>query len=77
MTDANVLLGRVQPGHFPRVFGASGDEPLDPAVTGRLFGDLAASTPATAAATRYFQTASNTCSAPRPSDALHTRVRGW
>ena len=43
VTDANVLLGRVQPGHFPRVFGASGDEPLDPAVTGRLFGELAAS----------------------------------
>ncbi|HEX4398657.1 MAG TPA: hydantoinase B/oxoprolinase family protein, partial [Trebonia sp.] len=42
VTDANVLLGRVQPGHFPRVFGASGDEPLDPAVTGRLFGELAA-----------------------------------
>jgi 5-oxoprolinase (ATP-hydrolysing) len=43
VTDANVLLGRVQPGHFPRVFGASGDEPLDAAVTGRLFGELAAS----------------------------------
>jgi 5-oxoprolinase (ATP-hydrolysing) len=43
VTDANVLLGRVQPGHFPRVFGAGGDEPLDPAVTGRLFGELAAS----------------------------------
>ena len=42
VTDANVLLGRIQPGHFPRVFGASGDEPLDPAVTGRLFGELAA-----------------------------------
>jgi 5-oxoprolinase (ATP-hydrolysing) len=42
VTDANVLLGRIQPGHFPAVFGASGDEPLDPAVTSRLFGELAA-----------------------------------
>ena len=42
VTDANVLLGRIQPGHFPEVFGASGDEPLDPAVTSRLFGELAA-----------------------------------
>ena len=42
VTDANVLLGRIQPGHFPAVFGAGGDEPLDPAVTSRLFGELAA-----------------------------------
>jgi 5-oxoprolinase (ATP-hydrolysing) len=29
VTDANVMLGKVQPAHFPRVFGPSGDEPLD------------------------------------------------
>jgi 5-oxoprolinase (ATP-hydrolysing) len=28
-TDANVLLGKVQPAWFPRVFGPGGDEPLD------------------------------------------------
>src|SRR5687768_4783122 len=28
-TDANVLLGRIQPAHFPRVFGPRGDEALD------------------------------------------------
>jgi len=28
-TDANVLLGRIQPEHFPRVFGPRADEPLD------------------------------------------------
>lgn len=28
-TDANVLLGRVQPAWFPRVFGPGADEPLD------------------------------------------------
>jgi 5-oxoprolinase (ATP-hydrolysing) len=42
VTDANVLLGRIQPGHFPAVFGASGDQPLDSAVTRRLFAGLAA-----------------------------------
>ena len=26
VTDANVLLGRIQPDHFPRVFGLNGDE---------------------------------------------------
>ncbi len=42
VTDANVLLGRVQPGHFPRVFGAAGDQPLDAEVTRRRFAELAA-----------------------------------
>src|SRR5271170_907190 len=42
VTDANVLLGRVQPDHFPRVFGADGGQPLDAEVTRRRFADLAA-----------------------------------
>ncbi len=29
VTDCNVLLGKIQPDHFPRVFGPGGDEPLD------------------------------------------------
>ena len=29
VTDANVMLGRLQPAHFPRVFGPGADEPLD------------------------------------------------
>ncbi|MFE1485687.1 hydantoinase B/oxoprolinase family protein [Streptomyces fimicarius] len=29
VTDANVMLGRVQPAHFPAVFGPDGDLPLD------------------------------------------------
>ncbi|MFF8867062.1 hydantoinase B/oxoprolinase family protein [Streptomyces sp. NPDC015139] len=29
VTDANVMLGRVHPGHFPAVFGPGGDQPLD------------------------------------------------
>ncbi|MDQ2627687.1 MAG: hydantoinase B/oxoprolinase family protein [Actinomycetota bacterium] len=42
VTDANVLLGRIQPAHFPPVFGPSGDEPLDAAAVRRAFVDLAA-----------------------------------
>ncbi|MFD9097285.1 hydantoinase B/oxoprolinase family protein [Streptomyces collinus] len=29
VTDANVMLGRIQPAHFPPVFGPRGDQPLD------------------------------------------------
>jgi 5-oxoprolinase (ATP-hydrolysing) len=43
VTDANVLLGRIQPGYFPTAFGTSGTEPLDTAVTQRMFGSLASS----------------------------------
>ncbi|MGQ0623409.1 MAG: hydantoinase B/oxoprolinase family protein [Sporichthyaceae bacterium] len=30
ITDANVVLGRLAPEHFPAVFGPAGDQPLDP-----------------------------------------------
>ena len=42
LTDANVMLGRVQPGYFPRVFGPAGDQPLDAAAVRELFAALAA-----------------------------------
>ena len=42
VTDANVLLGRVQPDYFPRVFGAGGDQPLDAGETSGRFAELAA-----------------------------------
>ena len=41
MTDANVMLGRVQPGSFPRVFGPGGDEPLDAGLVAGRFDALA------------------------------------
>ncbi|MGZ4494887.1 MAG: hydantoinase B/oxoprolinase family protein, partial [Nocardioides sp.] len=41
VTDANVLLGRIQPAHFPVVFGDHGDEPLDADEVARAFGELA------------------------------------
>jgi 5-oxoprolinase (ATP-hydrolysing) len=42
VTDANVLLGRIQPDHFPRVFGTSGDQPLDAEITRQKFQELSA-----------------------------------
>ena len=41
VTDANVLLGRIQADHFPRVFGPGGTEPIDVEIVTRLFDDLA------------------------------------
>jgi 5-oxoprolinase (ATP-hydrolysing) len=40
-TDANVLLGRIQPAHFPAVFGPAGDQPLDAGVVRQKFEALA------------------------------------
>jgi 5-oxoprolinase (ATP-hydrolysing) len=43
VTDANVMLGRIQPTHFPRVFGPGGDEPIDGEIVRQRFAELAAS----------------------------------
>lgn len=40
-TDANVLLGKIQPSYFPPVFGPDGDEPLDLAAARRGFEAMA------------------------------------
>ncbi|MGI5154168.1 hydantoinase B/oxoprolinase family protein [Microbispora sp. CA-102843] len=42
LTDANVMLGRIQPGHFPEVFGPGGDLPLDAGEVRRRFEETAA-----------------------------------
>ena len=44
VTDCNVLLGRIQPQHFPHVFGANADEPLDAEAVHIKFRALAAIT---------------------------------
>jgi 5-oxoprolinase (ATP-hydrolysing) len=41
VTDANVMLGRIQPEHFPAVFGPGGDQPLDGALVRDRFTALA------------------------------------
>ena len=41
VTDANVMLGKVQPAYFPPVFGPHANEPLNQAVVAQQFGDMA------------------------------------
>ncbi|MCI1192625.1 hydantoinase B/oxoprolinase family protein [Calidifontimicrobium sp. SYSU G02091] len=41
VTDANVMLGRIQPAHFPAVFGPHGDQTLDRAVVAERFAAVA------------------------------------
>ncbi len=41
VTDANVMLGRIQPAHFPQVFGPDGDLPLDADLVRDRFAALA------------------------------------
>jgi 5-oxoprolinase (ATP-hydrolysing) len=42
VTDANIMLGRIQAAHFPAVFGPGGDQPLDTGVVKSKFAALAA-----------------------------------
>ncbi|MDV6011453.1 hydantoinase B/oxoprolinase family protein [Haloechinothrix sp. LS1_15] len=42
VTDANLMLGRIQPAHFPHVFGPGADQPLDAEVVRDWFAELAA-----------------------------------
>src|SRR5688500_8553695 len=41
VTDANVMLGKIQPDFFPRVFGPRGDEALDAGIVRQKFAALA------------------------------------
>ena len=41
VTDCNVMLGRIVPAFFPKVFGPEGDQPLDAETVRRRFADLA------------------------------------
>jgi 5-oxoprolinase (ATP-hydrolysing) len=42
VTDANLVLGRLDPRFFPAVFGPAGDAPLDPAASRARLSELAA-----------------------------------
>ena len=41
VTDANVMLGKLQPDLFPAIFGPAQDQPLDTAIVASKFEDLA------------------------------------
>ncbi len=40
VTDCNLMLGRLQPDHFPRIFGADANQMLDREIVERRFTDL-------------------------------------
>ncbi len=42
VTDANVMVGKIQPAQFPAIFGTDGDQPLDAAIVREKFAALAA-----------------------------------
>ena len=42
VTDANVMLGKIQPRYFPPVFGPNGDQPLDARAVAEKFKTMAA-----------------------------------
>ncbi|MEG3149947.1 hydantoinase B/oxoprolinase family protein [Sphingomonas sp. ZT3P38] len=41
ITDCNLLLGRLQPAHFPALFGPDGNQPIDRAIVATQFAALA------------------------------------
>ncbi|MCP4129164.1 MAG: 5-oxoprolinase, partial [Gammaproteobacteria bacterium] len=41
VTDCNLMLGKLQPAYFPRIFGANSDQPLDVATVADRFSILA------------------------------------
>ena len=41
VTDCNVMLGKLNPDHFPHVFGPGGDQPLDAGIVRKKFAALA------------------------------------
>ncbi len=41
VTDCNVMLGKIQPQHFPHVFGPLADQPLDAGIVAQKFAELA------------------------------------
>ena len=42
VTDANVMVGKIQPAQFPAIFGPNGDQPLDAGIVREKFAGLAA-----------------------------------
>jgi 5-oxoprolinase (ATP-hydrolysing) len=41
VTDANVCVGKIQPAHFPAIFGPAGNQPLDAGIVRQKFDALA------------------------------------
>ncbi len=52
VTDCNVMLGKIQPDYFPKVFGPGGDQSIDAEITREKFVELAAEIEAATGKTR-------------------------
>ena len=57
VTDANVMLGKIQPKYFPHVFGPDGRQPLDAGVVKEKFREFQQGRPAEEAAEGFVQIA--------------------
>ncbi|MEI7713626.1 MAG: hydantoinase B/oxoprolinase family protein [Rhodospirillales bacterium] len=55
VTDANVCVGKIQPAHFPAIFGPNGDRRLDAAIVEEKFAALATAISAATGETRSAQ----------------------
>ena len=55
VTDANVCVGKIQPAHFPAIFGPNGDRPLDAEIVAEKFAALATAISAATGETRSAQ----------------------
>ena len=57
VTDANVMVGKIQPAHFPAIFGPNADQSLDAEVVRAKFADLVPGQDARAAAEGFLRIA--------------------
>ena len=57
VTDANVMVGKIQPGHFPAIFGPDADQTLDAAIVREKFAALVPGQDARAAAEGFLRIA--------------------
>ena len=69
VTDANVCVGKIQPRHFPAIFGPHGDQPLDASIVQReICGARRASARAAAVPRRRARDGGRaSCASPSPT----------
>ncbi|MBA4257072.1 MAG: 5-oxoprolinase, partial [Polaromonas sp.] len=70
VTDANVMLGKVQPRYFPKVFGPQGTEALDADVVRQRFAELAQQVNAATASAAQAAGAGHAADAPPGQPAI-------
>ena len=68
VTDANVCVGKIQPEHFPAIFGPNGDQRLDAAVVTEKFADTRqGDSAATGERARRAPSPKVSCASPSPT----------